>query len=116
MAFSYSALALGAAAALSLSGGLGAAPADTAGPVSRTETMRFADCISLIEEISNEIGAAPAHLLRTKDVWLTRVDAIDGSVTITCNRPENRLTLKRVPRPAPTPGAQEGPSVAATGG
>jgi hypothetical protein len=65
----------------------------------RTETMTFAECISLTEEIAGERGVTVANILRTNDVWLTRLDAADGSILITCSRQDRRLTLKRVPIP-----------------
>lgn len=66
---------------------------------SRTETMSFSDCMALVHEISGEIGIRPVNILRTADVWTSRLDASDGAVTITCDRRENRLTLKRFPGP-----------------
>jgi hypothetical protein len=74
---------------------------------SRTEVMAFGDCLSLVDEVSAEMGVAPIVLLRTRDVWLTRLDALDGAVTITCSRPDRRVTVKRFQN-----GGQSGPTAA----
>jgi hypothetical protein len=96
---SFTAIAIGAATVLTLCsdfeiGSIRGGNADL-----RTETMAFADCISLIDEISGDAGVTAANILRTSDVWLTRLDAADGAVVITCSRADSRLTLKRVKRP-----------------
>jgi hypothetical protein len=80
------------ALALSCTAGAGAA---NAGAGSRTEPMSFGECLALVEEVSEELGVTPVNILRTKDVWVMRVDAVDGAIVITCNRPDSRLTLTR---------------------
>jgi hypothetical protein len=81
-----------AALALSCAAGAGAAHAGTG---SRTESISFGECLALVEEVSDELGVTPVNILRTKDVWVIRVDAVDGAIVITCNRPDSRLTLTR---------------------
>ena len=98
MASPLMALGLGTAVALTFcSAGSIGSPAEPR--VLRTETMTFAECISLTEEIAGERGVTVASVLRTNDVWLTRLDAADGSILMTCSRQDRRLTLKRVPNP-----------------
>jgi hypothetical protein len=101
MGVSFTAIAIGAATVLTLCSDFGIGSIRGADANLRTETMAFADCISLIDEISGEAGVTAANILRTSDVWLTRLDAADGAVVITCSRADSRLTLKRVKRPHP---------------
>jgi hypothetical protein len=106
MAASLTALLIAGATAVALCGDMGAiGETGSIGAVSRsrTEVMAFSDCISLVDEISSEMGVKPVSLLRTADVWLSRLDASDGAVTITCSRPERRVTLKRYMRAGVTP-------------
>jgi hypothetical protein len=64
----------------------------------RTESVPFGECIALVREVSEELGVAPVNILRTQDVWLTRLDAVDGALMITCSRPDNRLTFGKYRR------------------
>jgi hypothetical protein len=84
----------GGAAALALLGGVGAGPADK-GAETRQASMSFEDCVSLVDDVSEELGVAPVSILRTSDMWVMRVDAVDGSLLLSCSRPANRLTLTR---------------------
>jgi hypothetical protein len=73
----------------------------------RAEAMPFAECVALVEDVSEELGVSPVSLTRTSDIWTARLDAVDGSLTITCSRPDNRLTLQRHPMPlTPFPAAR----------
>jgi hypothetical protein len=88
-------LVVGTASALALCGELTTGSLAPATGDLRTERMAFADCISLIQDVSDELGVTPVNILRTQDIWLSRIDAVDGTVTVTCSRPDSRLTLKR---------------------
>src|SRR4051812_47623501 len=107
-------VSLMAAASVALCGDMGAVSVGGAPTESRTEVMAFGDCISMVEEISSEMGVKPISILRTGDVWLTRIEAFDGAVTITCSRPDRRVTLKRLRNEAAMPGrsgdAPQGPN------
>jgi hypothetical protein len=96
-AVSFTALLIAGATAVTLCGDMGTGSIGTPSQ-SRTEVMAFSDCVSLVEDISSEMGVKPVSLLRTADVWLSRLDASDGAVTITCSRPDRRVTLKRYMR------------------
>ena len=103
MSASFTVSLLAAAAAFTLCGDMGAVSVDGASRESRTEVMAFADCVSMVEEISSEMGVKPISILRTGDVWLTRIEAFDGAVTVTCSRPDHRVTLKRLRNEAAMP-------------
>jgi hypothetical protein len=103
MSASFTVSLLAAAVAVTLCGDLGSVSVDGTPRESRTEVMAFADCVSMVEEISSEMGVRPISILRTGDVWLTRIEAFDGAVTVTCNRPDRLVTLKRVRNEARMP-------------
>lgn len=94
MSASFMTFLVAGTTAIALCGDMGTGSIGTPSE-SRTEVMAFADCVSLVEEISSEMGVKPVSILRTGDVWLTRLDADDGAVTINCSRPDRRVTLKR---------------------
>jgi hypothetical protein len=116
MGVSFTTISFGAATVLTLCSDFGIESIREASTDLRTETMAFADCISLIDEISDEAGVTAANILRTSDVWLTRLDAADGAVVITCSRTDSRLTLKRVKRPHPEADVPKGAPLPASRG
>lgn len=64
---------------------------------SRTVTMPYADCLAIIAETAQEIDEKPVTLVGTDDLTTVRINASDGFVTISCSRPENRMTLAKSP-------------------
>jgi hypothetical protein len=65
----------------------------------RVATMGFESCLEIIAEMTDDLGAAPVELARTADLRSVRFDARDGSVTLTCNRADGKLTLTRMDAP-----------------
>ena len=65
---------------------------------SRVATMPFADCLAIIAEASQEVDAEPVRLASTDDLITVRIDASDGHVTVSCSRPDNKMTLTKNPR------------------
>jgi hypothetical protein len=65
----------------------------------RVATMGFESCLEIIQEMSDDLGAAPVELARTADLRSVRFEARDGSVTLTCNRTDRKLTLTRMDAP-----------------
>jgi uncharacterized lipoprotein YmbA len=66
--------------------------------LSRTETMPFGQCIALVDDVAETLDANPITVLRTSDVRIVRIEAADGIVILSCNRPENRMVLTKRPR------------------
>lgn len=78
-----------------------------AGPVARAETadtriatMPFAECLAIIAEVAQEMDEDPVTLVGTDDLTTVRINASDGFVTVSCSRPDNRMTLTKSPVPA----------------
>ena len=64
----------------------------------RTVAMPFAECLSILDEVSLGMGIEPVKLVNTDDLRMIRVDAADGFVTVSCSRPDNRMTLAKMER------------------
>ncbi|WP_230530480.1 hypothetical protein [Microvirga roseola] len=88
-------LLIGAFSASLASSGVRAESAET----TRVATMPFADCLSIIAEVSQEIDEEPVNLASTDDLISVRINASDGFVTVSCSRPDSRMTLTRSPVP-----------------
>ena len=67
---------------------------------SRTTEMPFAECLSIIAEISDEVGEDPVRLVNTGDLQSVRINAEDGFVTVSCSRADNMMTLSKSAVPA----------------
>jgi hypothetical protein len=101
------ALVIGTAATFALCGDIAPEAARPAVPSVRIETMPFADCTSLVEEIAQEMDVDPTDLVRTADLWLSRLDAADGVLVVSCSRSDEKLTVLTF-RGDRAPGAQTG--------
>ena len=86
-----------AAAALTAFGAP-AAPEST-----KTAKMPFADCLSIIAEVTQEAGAMPAILVSTANLRTVRINADDGFVTLSCARAEGTMTLSKAVTAAAAP-------------
>ena len=83
-------------AGLSLSGLDARAEAAT----TRTATMPFSECLSIIAEAAQEVDEEPVKLVSSSDLVTVRINASDGFVTVSCSRPDSRMTLTRSAVPA----------------
>jgi len=87
------ALVIGAAATFALCGDIAPEAAGPAVPSVRVETMAFAECTALVDEIAQEMDVDPTDLVRTADLWLSRLDAVDGVLVVSCSRSDGKLTI-----------------------
>jgi hypothetical protein len=78
--------------ALALFAASGAQAAPTS---ARTATLPFEECLSIIGEIAEDLGEEPVTLIKTGDVHTVRIDAADGFVTVSCSRPDSKMTLTK---------------------
>jgi hypothetical protein len=74
-------------------------PASAGPEQGRVATMSFESCLEIIQEMSDDLGAAPVELARSSDLRSVRFEARDGSVTLTCSRSDRKLTLTRMDAP-----------------
>lgn len=62
-----------------------------------TKTMDFQVCIQTIQTMSGEMGVAPINIVETPDVRIVRFNTSDGSVLVTCSKPDNKLVMVQSP-------------------
>lgn len=77
-----------------LAAGSAAQSADT-----RIASMPFGECLSIINEAAQDVDEEPVKLVSTSDVVTVRINASDGFVTVSCDRPNNKMTLTKSPVP-----------------
>jgi hypothetical protein len=70
-----------------------AADAD-AGPVeSSSKTMSFDACLETIRSVASDLGVAPINIVETNDMRMVRFPTSDGSVLVTCSRPDRKMVM-----------------------
>lgn len=62
-----------------------------------TKTMDFQVCIQTIQTMAGEMGVAPINIVETPDVRIVRFNTADGSVLVTCSKPDNKLVMVQSP-------------------
>jgi len=60
---------------------------------SKSESMSFGNCLQLIRNVSAELATAPENIVETNDLRMVRFNTSDGSVLVTCSRPDNKMVL-----------------------
>jgi hypothetical protein len=60
--------------------------------------MPFEACLQLIRNSASDLGVAPVNIVETSDVRIVRFPAADGSVLITCSRPDQKAVITRSSR------------------
>ena len=70
------------------------------GENSRTVTLPYDECLSIIAETSQELGEEPLIMVNTSDEKVVRIKADDGFVTVSCSRLDNKMTLAKSVVPA----------------
>jgi len=90
---SPSGLIAATAFALAVASGLTAMAQDTR---TRVVAMPYDDCTAIIAEAARDLDTPPVTLTDTADLMLVRIDADDGSMTISCRRSEPRMVLTQV--------------------
>jgi F0F1-type ATP synthase assembly protein I len=64
---------------------------------SSSKSMSFERCISTIQDMSGQLGVAPNNIVETDVMRMVRFRASDGSVLVTCSRPDQRMVITRSP-------------------
>jgi hypothetical protein len=72
-------------------------PAESQAGSTRIAALRFADCLAILAEVSEEASEKPVNLLNTADLRIARIAAADGVVTVTCDRVAGRMSVTRGP-------------------
>lgn len=69
----------------------------SSGPTSGSRGMSFERCIDSIQDVSTELGKAPINIVETNTVRIVRFNTVDGSVLVTCSRPDRKMVITRSP-------------------
>jgi len=62
-------------------------------PQSDTTSMSFEDCLNRIRTISGRFGIAPVNIVETNDLRVVRFLTSDGTVLVTCSRPDRKMVV-----------------------
>jgi hypothetical protein len=60
---------------------------------STTKTMSFEACLEAIRSVASDLGVAPINIVETNDLRMVRFPTADGSVLVTCSRPDRKMVL-----------------------
>lgn len=66
----------------------------------RTERrpMSFEACLASIRSVATELRSAPVNVVETSDLRIVRFLTSDGSVLVTCSRPDGAMLVQHRPR------------------
>jgi hypothetical protein len=63
-------------------------------PQSQRKTMPFDQCLTLIQTMGTQLGVAPVNIVETTAMRMVRFPATDGSVLMTCERPDTMILTR----------------------
>jgi len=75
---------------------LGVSTAAAVEATSRALPLSFNKCLGIIIYVGDQIGVAPINIVETSVTRLVRFDTEDGSVLITCSRPDQKMVITRI--------------------
>jgi hypothetical protein len=62
---------------------------------STTRDMSFEDCLRTIRKVASDLGVAPINIVETDILRIVRFLTSDGSVLVTCSKPDNKLIITK---------------------
>lgn len=62
-----------------------------------TRTMQFEPCLTAIRSMADDLAIAPVNVVETNDVRIVRFNTSDGSVLVTCSRPDQKMFVVQSP-------------------
>jgi hypothetical protein len=68
-----------------------------AGGVSDARDLPFEDCLLLIQDVGQSLGVEATSVVETSDMRLVRFSVFDGSLLVTCSRPDSKIVMVRSP-------------------
>ena len=74
---------------------LALASSTQAAPTSQSVSMSFEACLAKIRSTSSQLGVAPINIAETDDLRMVRYVTSDGSVLITCSRPDGKMVVTK---------------------
>ena len=65
---------------------------------SERRPMSFEACLAAIRNVAVELRSTPVNIVETNDLRIVRFLTSDGSVLVTCSRPDGAMLLQHRPR------------------
>ncbi|WP_141728454.1 hypothetical protein [Devosia insulae] len=62
---------------------------------SQAVSMSFEACLAKIRSTAAQLGMAPINIAETNDLRMVRFPTSDGSVLITCSRPDGKMVVTK---------------------
>ena len=62
---------------------------------STSKRMSFENCLAVIRNVSQSLGVAPVNIVETSAVRMVRFRTEDGSVLVTCSRPDQKMVITK---------------------
>lgn len=62
---------------------------------STSRSMSFENCLQVIRNTSQQLGVAPRNIVETSDLRMVRFVTSDGSVLVSCSRPDRKLVITK---------------------
>lgn len=63
-----------------------------------TRTIEFEACLTAIRSMANDFAIAPVNIVESNDLRIVRFNTSDGSVLVTCSRPDRKMIVVQSPR------------------
>ena len=60
---------------------------------STSKSMSFEECLQVIQRTAAQLGVAPINITETTDMRMVRFPTNDGSVLVTCSRPDRKMVM-----------------------
>lgn len=60
---------------------------------STSRSMSFEECLQVIQRTATQLGVAPINIAETTDMRMVRFPTSDGSVLVTCSRPDRKMVM-----------------------
>ena len=60
---------------------------------STTKSMPFEQCLKTIQRTAQQLGVAPINIVETRDMRMVKFPTADGSVLVTCSRPDQKMVM-----------------------
>lgn len=61
----------------------------------QTQSMSFEACLGVIRNIASQFATAPINIAETNDMRIVRFVTDDGSVLVTCSRPDHKMIVTK---------------------
>jgi hypothetical protein len=60
---------------------------------STSQNMSFEECLQVIQRTATQLGVAPVNITETTVLRIVRFPTSDGSVLVSCSRPDRKMVL-----------------------